>query len=116
MKENWFGTVTNNNIVDIAQEILKRLSGKSYTWVECYEYRRFVPETRIHQHLVSGTNGSPLSIWFSDDGSYSGANFCDTYGVWGISPDMYISFERNTITIELITPAKMKATWQITVE
>ena len=115
MRDNWFGTVTNENIEEIANKIFDMLKGKTYTFVEVYEYMRYEPKTRTSQKLENGTNGSPLSVWHSEDLTYSGANFCDTYGVWGISPNYYIVFEYNSITIHLNTPAGKEAYWQITV-
>lgn len=114
---NWFGTVTNENIEDVANAILSILKGKNYTWTESYEYRGFRPETRVHQHLENGTGGSPMNVWHSKEINYSGANFCDTYGVWGIYPKCYVAFEHDrVINIEMTTGAGKKAFWQITLE
>ena len=115
-KNNWYGQVTNENISNVAQMILEKLEGRKYTWTESYEYAGFIPRTRVHQELENGTNGSPLSIWKSEELNHSGANFCDSYGVWRISPGFYVVINYNSITIELQTPAQRKAYWQITLE
>lgn len=65
---HWYDTPSVNNIESIGEEILGFLSGHKYTFVEVYEYKRFKPETRLHQKLENGTNGSPLSSYISEDG------------------------------------------------
>jgi hypothetical protein len=82
MKNHWFGNITVDNIKEIANEVLHRLDGKKYTFVSVYEYKRYEPETRVHQVLENGTNGSPLSVYFDENRKYAGFNICDTYGVW----------------------------------
>ena len=124
-------TLTFGNIEFVANLILRMLSGKKYTFVSVYEYKNFVPETRLHQELKNGPNDSPLSIYFdtkSSPSQFAGFNFCDTYGVWGLSTSLkndyydtgfntpHIVVDWNSITITLRTPAGLLAHWQITVE
>lgn len=124
-------TLTLDNIEVTAKRILNMLYDKKYTFVCVYEYKNFVPETRVHQELRNGTNGSPLSIWFDEKNSpsqFAGFNFCDSYGTWGLSTSLksgyydanfnapYVVIDWNSITITLRTPAGLLAYWQITVE
>ncbi|SRR5258706_8789230 len=121
-----YGTVTISNIEEFANKALALLFGKNYTFVSVYEYKRFEPETRTGNHLVNGNNGSPLSTYKENE--YAGFNFCDTYGVWGLSTSTndesydptflrpYMVVTRNQITISQRTDANKIAHWQITVE
>lgn len=127
-KNNWYGTLTIDNIQEVADAILEKLSGKTYAFVSAYEYRRYEPETRLNQRLHNGTNGSPLSVYYGENGDYAGFNFCDTYGVWGCSTNTnqknwdssynnpYIVFDYDQITITQRTPAGKLAYWQITID
>ena len=106
----FYGTLTTENIEEVANAILEKLAGKTYTFVSSNEYiGAYKPEVKINQHLENGNNGSPLSVWRGEDGRYAGFNFCDTYGVWGLSTSQtenrydpkfnapYVSIEYNTI-------------------
>lgn len=100
---NWFGTVTMQNIDEVVRLMRLYLTGKKYTTVYCYEYKRWKPEIRVHQQLRNGTDGQAISLHRRSD--YAQVIVCDTYGVGGFStsqneskydPDFmapYISFE-----------------------
>lgn len=102
---NWFGVLTIENLKDVAQVAFKMLESKKYTFASCIESLDHM-DVRPDQSLENGTNGSPLSVWHDEIGDkYGGFNFCDTYGVWGLSTSArdgqpfdnyntpYISFE-----------------------
>lgn len=117
MKQNWFGNLTIDNTEEVAKHILNILDEKKFSFVSVYEYKRFEPETRLHQKLENGSNGSPLSVWTED--GYAGFNFCDTYGVWGCTTadNVYIVFNWDKqITISKKTGVGQQCYWQITVE
>lgn len=108
--EKFYGTLTTENIEEVANAILDKLTGKTYTFVSSNEYiGAYKPEVKTNQRLQNGNNGSPLSVWHSKDGRRAGFNVCDTYGVWGLSTSQtenrydsrfnapYINMERNTI-------------------
>ena len=95
------------------------MSGKSYTFVSVYEYKRYKPETRNNQELKNGTNGSPLSVWFGKDGTYAGFNFCDSYGVWSCGTGDYVEIEEERygqITIYKKTGEQKDCYCQLTIE
>lgn len=125
------GTLTIKNVEFVAKSVLEMLNAKRYTFVSVYEYKNFEPETRVHQELKNGTNGSPLSVWFDEKNvmpEFAGFNFCDSYGSWGLSTSQkdgyydsnfdapYIVIDWNSITMTLRTPAGLLAYWQITLE
>jgi len=128
---HWSGTLGLENIQDVATAIEQKLCDKAYTFVSVYEYMNYKPETRINQRLVRGKNGSFMSLYFDDKNdppTFAGFNFCDTYGVWGLSTSQpqggfdptceapYIEFTHTGITMNLRTPAGLWACWQITLE
>jgi len=118
MKDNWYGKITVENIEEVSLKILDMLDKKKYTFVEVYEYKKYRPETRLHQELENGSNGTSLSVWYSEDGTYAGSIFCDTYGVWDLSTtgDEFVSFSWGSILIEGKSPSGLYFYWQITVE
>jgi hypothetical protein len=100
LPNNWYGDVTIENIKEVAEKMKSILSGKRYTFVAVNMYGvaggwageqgQLIsePEVRTSQELKPGTNGDSLSVWFDKENSsptYAGFNFCDSYGVWGLS-------------------------------
>jgi len=114
----FLNNLTVDNIEATAHDILDFLTGHKYSFVSAYEYKRFEPETKLHQSLENGTNGSPLSSWIGEDGKYGGFNFCDTYGVWGVTTGdkATILFERDSITIHKTNGDGRTCYWQLTLE
>jgi hypothetical protein len=126
-RTKWYGTLSVNNIKEVANMIYTVLKGRKYSFVDVYEYRRYEPETRLNQCLKNGSNGSPLSIYFDDDNKYAGFNFCDTYGIWGCTTNRhdeqydpefnnpYIVIEDDQVTITQRTPEGRMCYWQMMV-
>jgi hypothetical protein len=88
MMEFEYGTVYVGNVEEVGRAILEVLRGKPYTFVAANEYFGFKPKVRTGQRLREEGDGSPLSVHRDEDNDpprYAGFNFCDTYGVWGIS-------------------------------
>ena len=89
-KNNWHGTLTLENLEEVAAMIGDLLDGKRYTFVACNEYFKFKPEVRTGQELnhKGATSGHAISTYFDNEQSpprFGGFNIGDTYGVWGCS-------------------------------
>jgi hypothetical protein len=117
-REEWYGTVNIDNIEEVATRLKELLTGKKFTTVHCYEYRRFEPEVRLHQELTPGTSGEAISLIHhhlkpggDKDHLHSQIILCDTYGVGGLSTTRiepgydhefnspYVVFEHDKVTI-----------------
>jgi hypothetical protein len=129
----WHGTVNIGNIEEVASLIKALLTGKLFTTVHCYEYKRYEPEVRLHQRLEGGKgNENIVVIHHHKESDWEGAPFsqviiCDTYGVGGFSTNRieggydpefqspYIIFERNQAIITTRAPNGMLyyAVWVI---
>lgn len=119
----WYGTLSVANIENVVKQINELLSGKSYSFVSAYEYRRFEPEIRTGQQLRD-----KYHLWYGDNNEYAGFNFSDTYGVWGLSTNNqdgkydptfrnpYVEIGRDEIMITQRTGEGRIAYWLIRVE
>lgn len=132
---NWFGTQTIENTPLIAKRLEHMLAGKKYTFASTND--GFQPDSRIgfevrpDQKLKNGTSGTPLSTWVDEEQDpprFAGFNFCDTYGVWGISTSAvndkydhtfkapYWVFEYNQARVTHRAPAGHLLVWVIAVQ
>lgn len=105
-----YGTVTTQNIKEVADKLRDLLTGRKYTTVHCYEYKNYVPEVRLHQELGGSTNGDDVNLHFHSD-EHAQVTICDSYGVGGFStyrtvpgydPEFkapYVVFERGQFRI-----------------
>ena len=126
--DNWYGTLNVDNIKAVAKTILKKLENNKYTFTSTYEYRSWSPESRVHQELKNGTNKSPLSVWFGKNNEYGGFNFCDSYGVGGVSTSQkedkydpnfnspYVVIDYNEVKITHRAPNGLLCYWLIVIE
>lgn len=122
-----YGTVTIDNIDEVAEKLKQLLEGKQFTTVCCYEYRNWEPEVRLHQYLDGGRDGENIRVIHhhlepdgNPDNPHSQITVCDSYGVWGISttqtetrydPDFnapYVAFEWDRVTITARAPNDLK--------
>ena len=100
------GTVTTENIEEVADRLRDLLSGGPYTTVHCFEYNGFKPEVRLHQELGGSVDGDDVSLHFHSS-EHAQVIISDTYGSGGFStiqtepgydPEFrapYAAFERN---------------------
>lgn len=128
---NWFGTQTIENTPLIAARLEHMLAGKRYTFASTND--GFQPDSRIgfevrpDQRLKDTTNSN---VWYDEQTPprFSGFNFCDTYGVWGISTSAtedrydptfkapYWVFEYNQARVTHRAPAGHLLVWVIAVQ
>ena len=129
MNDNWFGVMTVDNIEDIVGKLRELLTGKRYTFVSCYEYKRYEPEVRASQELKNGTSDDPFHVWYGENQEFGGFNVGDTYGVWGLDTNghrganydgkfdiPYLVFDYGKCTMTFRTPAGLLAYWVVAVE
>ena len=103
-----YGTVTTENIEEIADRLRDLLSAGPYTVVHCFEYKDFKPEVHLHQELGGSVDGDDVSLNHYSDGLESASvQIYDSYGVRvfstsqtepGYDPEFrapYVAFERN---------------------
>lgn len=115
-----FGMLTVNNLEEVANRVYEFLKGKRYTFVAVNSFfgrpdpvgdQGFVlstnhPEVRTNQYL-----SGPPSVWYekdTDNPSYRGFNFGDTYGSWGLctatnEPQYDPSFNNPYYVIDYVT-------------
>jgi hypothetical protein len=121
---NFAGTLTTQNIEEVAEKIEATLTGKTYTFVSANEIFGFEPRVRVNQRLKEE---DALHVW-EDEGcppKYKGFHFGDSYGVWGLSTSQqengfdteynapYVVIKWNTITIKHRAPAGHLLYWVI---
>ena len=133
--EKWFGTLTLENLEEVAAMIGDLLDGKRYTFVACNEYFKFKPEVRTGQELnhKGSANGRAINAWLDDEETpprFGGFNIGDTYGVWGCTTNVnaeghhydptfnapYLSFDWGKVTITHRAPAGHLLYWVAAVE
>ena len=131
---DWYGTVTVDNIEEIAEQLRQLLAGKYFTTVHCYEYRDWRPEVRLRQYLQgnreSRYSGDPANITLihhhlkpdakPNATPHSQIVIGDSYGVGGFAttrtdpgydPEYnspYVHIEWNKVTITNRAPNGLK--------
>lgn len=116
---NWSGTLTLDNLEDVAEAIRTRLESVTYTFVTRNEYMGPDWEERRTEQQVEAWKAKdkqPVSTHRYDD--WGGFNVVDTYGVWGASTfsEATITFNEQGIIIDQNAPAGHALHWEILVD
>ena len=114
--DNWYGTLSKENVEDVATRIERLLKGKKYTFVAVNEFFSYCPETRVHETL------NHVTVHRYDELGW--VIVSDSYGVWSFTYNNDTPRENPYIVIEygnhmLIThhaPSGKRLYWEITVE
>jgi len=113
MNLSWSGTLTHENVNDVARLLILLLKGEQYTTVVSYEYKNYRPEVRTCQKLK---NGPGIVSDFSKESNFSYIHMNDSYGVYSFNTSVkdekcsdfaspYFVFDVNKVTITMRTNA-----------
>jgi hypothetical protein len=99
MLDNFYGTLTPENVHAVADLLRKHLGDKPYVFVTLNE--GFSPassiglDARIERlEPEAATGGNAVIPTIAADGSYAFITVVDTYGVWTVSSNAYVSIDR----------------------
>lgn len=126
---NWCGTLTVENIEQVADLLRRLLKGRQYRFVVTNEVFDFKPKVRINQELEPNKAGDSINVYYDkDEKRFAGFSVHDSYGMWGCSTSLqeercdcgsknpHFVFEWNKVTINHYAPSGHRVCWVIIVE
>ena len=134
MLKKWYGTMTVQNVQEVADLILEVLDGKRYSFASFNEFvKRLDVRTGQRLNHDGAASGCAVATYFdkeTDPPAFGGFHVGDTYGNWGTSTNAradgyfydpehnapYIVIEHNQVKITRRAPAGQMLYWVAAVE
>lgn len=124
-RAQWYGELTMENLVAVAERIERMLTGKYFTFASSNEWFSHPNvEVRTSQKLCPDhtNSGNAVNVWYHENSEpqYGGFHVSQTDSNWGCSTGYtgnkpYIVFDYNQIKIEH-APSGHKIKWVIAIE